>query len=366
MKSQSDLEGNFLFGISSPPTKDGTWFGRELQNKDNTCKIIHAEIICQECKKKPPHVQILCDHKKPRGNKLKSSKVRKSEQNSSGDNIKAVLIEGMGFSKEQNSCFYPDGDLNELFSPKNFKSPPSIPGFYIACFDPNAGGANHTAFVGGTVVQGKFYICCVDDKRTIEFKDYCLFIVENIEKLHDIHRKDNRIPIVLIIESQTSWNGDTMKDIIDTLSGSFVHSTKFKNVHFLSDIQKQKDGIRHGVNASAVRLNKMAEKLSLILTMKNLSFHSNVVTCCEWGLKYILDDFESQLRRFKHFEKGENSVYLPSGKKRKNNDGKEGILSDDISDALHMFIFWTLEIFKNPIYKTQKYTFGLDNLKIFD
>lgn len=343
--------------LSSPPKKKGTWFARELAVTDGSVKNIVAELICNECRANPnPSVKASCLHKKPRGNKLKSSKVRKSDSKATGTSIMATLRESAGYLDEESGGWYPKQHLDAFFS--SFVEPPKDPSFHFLFFDPNAGGMNHTAYVGGTVVGGVYYICGFDTKQTAEFDQFNDFILNNIKEYHVKIRKFRHIPLVCAIESQKSWDGCAFKERICMLLKE--GDRDFENVYFLSDEQKQKDNtIRYGVNVNAKRLNQMAYRLSSVFSSYAIKIHPKWATCHTYGRDELLKEFKEQMKRFKHFEEDENSVFTTSGKRRKNNSGKEGLLNDDISDCLHGLVFWTHALCYNNIYRDQKRQFGI-------
>jgi hypothetical protein len=338
--------------LSSPSIKDGTPFTKDCLTTDGSVLNIPADLICIACSKLPLNKQAQCLHKKPKGNPLKSSKMRK--QASKSANFMSTIREEQGIVKKQKLGYYPKEHIDFLFSPKNFIKEYTTPTCYFACFDPNAGDLNHTACVTGYFANSQYVICGVDTKQTKEYTEFTDFFINNIRLLHHSFRKDRYIPIIAVIESQSSWNGDVIKDKINNLV-MYENDKTFENIHILSDKSKQKHGIeRGGVTINASRLNQMTYHLSSLMMVSGLRFHNDWVTACEMGKEVVIIEFENQLRRFLHYDEGQNSGYNSNGKKIKNNSGKEGKLNDDISDALHMFVSWYHWFMFNPEYQQQR------------
>ncbi len=224
----------------------------------------------------------------------------------------------------------------------------------MACFDPNAGDKNHTACIFFYIDQNwNIVICNIDTKQTIEYQEFLSFFTDNMILVHNEFRRDTSIPIIAVVESQSSWNGDVMKDRLNYL----VHEKGVKeleNIYFISDKSKQKHGkMRCGVTINSPRLNEMTYRLSSALAYGAIKIHVDWVTASEHGKRRVMDEFESQIRRFRHFDDNMNSGFTSNGARRKNNTGKDGILNDDISDALHMTAWAHWFLFK-PEYADQR------------
>lgn len=343
--------------ISSPPKKNGHFLIRERDLKNGTVNNISMEVICNDCRSKPLELQVLCTHIRPKDNPTKSSSVRKQESSIVGANYLTVLRETMGVVTVGSTGFYPEDDLNFLFSTASIVSHTSQPKCYFSMWDPNAGNRNHTAVVFGYIMDDKYVICWVDSKQTISYKEFIDFFIDNLTEFHNKIRKNSAIPIITIVESQASWNGNVVDDKIfeafrrgnDALAG----------VYLLSDKSKQGFGVmRKGVVINRPRMNEMIYRLSSLMMMKGLRFLDKWGTASKYGREYIYDEFSAQMKRFRHFEEGENSKYGPTGT-LKNNSGKEGTLNDDICSALHMFILWAYKFLNERDYLPQKRMFGL-------
>lgn len=353
-KSQSDLEKNWLMMVTTPAVKSGHWFTELSQSGSPEIFMASFDLICEECQKLPAHQMVTCIHKKPRGNKQKDRKIR-LQASKSTTFFDSKLKETMGHATKVRVGYYPKEHIDFLFSSAAIVSGDPTPRCYFACFDPNAGDKNHTACILGYVTRDLQYVICgIDTKQTIEYEEFVSFFTDNLVLLHENIRKDRTIPIIAVVESQSSWNGD----IISTKVNELVHQKGVKsleNILFLSDKSKQKHGkMRCGVCINSGRLNDMTARLAMAFATHSVRIHSDWVTASELGRDAIIGELCSQLRRFKHFDENQNSGFKSSGVKIKNNNGKEGVLNDDISDALHMFIAWSYWFYYNPEYADQR------------
>jgi len=166
--------------------------------------------------------------------------------------------------------------------------------------------------------------------------------------------------VVVVVESQTSWNGDLVHDKMQ-YKVNYENNRDLENMFVLSDFSKQKHGVlRRGVCVNEGRLNDMCSRVSAALQWSKIKLHSNIATNSTLGKGGILKEFEAQLRRFVHFEKGSNSSWDARGNKRKNNSGKSNGKNDDISDAFHMLVSWWYWFNDTEEYTQQRRMFGIE------
>lgn len=358
-KSQSDLEKNWMMMLSTPSTTTGHWYTLLQISKDPNILNISFDLICPECQKLPAHLMVQCTCVKVRGNPNKSRDVRKSGSKST-TGVEARLKETFGHVGTPRTGYYPKQVIDHLFSASCRVSGFYIPKFFFACFDPNAGDKNHTACITGYIDDHwNTVICGIDTKQTLEIDEFLGFFCSNLKLLNDTFRRDTNVPILAIVESQSSWNGDMVSHHINFLIRE-KKMTEFSNILFLSDKQKQKHGkMRCGVNINSQRLNEMTYRLSAALGCGGIKIHNDWTTASVNGDRAIFDEFEAQLRRFKHFEEGSNSGWKPNGTRQKNNTGKEGVLNDDISDCLHMAVAWPYWFLWNDEYLEQRRLLGI-------
>lgn len=78
----------------------------------------------------------------------------------------------------------------------------------------------------------------VDSKRTKTYADFIDFIIGNLIVFHDNVRKDVRVPILVVIESQNSWNSDLIEDnVVQRRDKERVAA--LQNLHFIKDPSKR-------------------------------------------------------------------------------------------------------------------------------
>lgn len=344
--------------VSSPALEPGHWYLKLEQSSDGSVKKGSDDLVCAECLKLPPIEMVKCLHKKPTGNVLKCSTVRK-QAGTTGIDPEVILRETLGHSTQRDSGYYKKRLLDILFDTANRSFENLTPELWIACFDPNAGDFNETAGIFGCVINDVYHVVYIDSKQTKSYKEFCAFFVDSLKTLHTNFRKDRRVPVAVFVEGVSSWNGDVVHERLQN-EVNFNNVKELENMWVVSDIAKQKhDELRRGVTVNAGRLNNMTYRMESALGCGKVKIHSDFFTNSPLGRGGILRVFEDQMRRFEHFEKGSNSCWDANGKRRKNNNAKKTGLNDDISDAFHMFISWWYWFMNNDDYIDQRHIIGL-------
>jgi hypothetical protein len=365
VKSMANISNNFLISISSPPLEHGSWYSEEMACTDGSVKVIKFEVVCETCKKLPFDEMIKCLHKRPNDNPSKSKQARINGSKST-TNSASYAQEDLGVMPAVGTAYYPMELLNHLFDDKHAKdrTPISITGFtpkfYMAFFDPNAYGLNDYACVFACENKGKHYICSIDTINSKSYDEQKEFIFGNIRTFHYKIRKTTKIPLVLVIESQASTSSDQIKSEAQ-IKMDFFNADYLENVHFFSDIAKQKNGnMNTGTIINEKRLNEMTEVMSTYLACGAVCIIDDWTTNNKMGKDYVYNQAMKQFKQFRHFALGENSKRLPSGKRVKNNSGKVGKLNDDIVDCFHGVLYYMKLLLYNPEYKIQKENFGIN------
>lgn len=366
IRSMSNISGTFVMSISSPPKDPTHWYCEEMNCKDGSVKVITFEMVCESCKKLPLNEMKKCLHKRPRDNPKKSTTARINAANSeTGGEI--TIVEDLNFMPEVSSGYYPIDQLKAVFNDKNNKdrsdqiySYDVKPSFYLAFFDPNAYGENHFACVIICEKNGQFYVCTIDSKKTKHYNDQLNFIFGNIQTFHHRIRKNPTIPLVIVIESQSSMTSDAIKREYDVRK-EYYPEDYLEKIFFFSDVAKQKEGhMNTGTIINTKRLNEMTNQMSGVLSRAGgLVILDDWTTNSTEGKDYIYRQAFEQFKRFKHYGEGDNSVYDSSGKKRKNNSGKLGKLNDDIVDCFHGAIYYLRLLLWDNRYKSQKQKIGI-------
>lgn len=342
--------------LTSPTTKSGHWTIQERAVTNGSVKEIKADIVCNDCKLLPIHEQIKCLHKKPKGNPLKSAEARQQVANGDTYDINTKAREQLGIYDTLRAGYYDKDQIDKFFSDENIIEPKNEPNEYYLTFDPNGGGKNQSAIIIGSFIDSKYVICTVDSKETKDYGDITRFFYDNIKLFHKTIRKTEKRKIICFIESQSNFTGGIFKEYLDKKI-QYDNDTDCYNIWFAQDTAKRKhSNYDYGVTINGKRLQDMTARVSQAFISNSFYFHHKWTTCNQFGHAWIKNEFKSQLTRFKHFDMNENSLYRSNGKKIKNDSGKgeNNAYNDDISDTLHMLVYWYFEWNHKPFFRDQK------------
>lgn len=350
-------------------------FKESLINK----RILDASFsrVCLDCRLLPVTEHLKCKHVHLRFSRLKS--VDKQEDLTEGMDIQQMLLENYGLDVGDVSCAFPDYLLKPFFDTGNWYCKKNMndyintevygttPVCYGVFIDPNAGGSNYTAFCGTKKMKNQVNIISwldFGDTQTPEaFEE---FIFKNTFDFITKVRKDHtEAPVVIFMESQSSWDASNINKELELRK--MKDPLTYKNVIVACDKQKLKNGEsgRHGVRMTSKRMNEMYRQFKIAMKYHIVVMDSNIGTSNQSGIKIVLDELMSEMKRFRTVFIGLSKKYNAKGEKKSKMSGKVALsngdyLNDDMVIVLLMSVVWLTWFFTEDEYSDQRNKANLD------
>lgn len=148
------------------------------------------------------------------------------------------------------------------------------------------------------------------------------------------------IPIVFITETNNTINGDIVKEIFvdghimrKALQTNEYDFNGIYNTDTVGPVEFMSEGEYSKMGINLNRGRKVAYCIHMWRHLKNnaIKFHANVGTSSHVGVNKVMMELASEMKRFKIAQKI---------------SGKDGELSDDMTIALLMLVYFSFEYFK--------------------
>lgn len=363
------MEGRWAIYISTPnKEKDPSLHWTTKMETEPTVLKIPCRMICEDCLKLPPSEMIKCTCLGGRfDNPLKDIKIRKAiSQNTDPSRIMSLLEEHYGYQQEAIHKGYNPEAVKKLFDPNRKWKPTSPPAkirYFFMYVDPNAGGitSDTAALCMFFDEASKRFVCVYLDTRCTGCKkEFVAFVFQAIDMIHEkIRKKNPEIAIVVAVESQKAFDGETIEEELE--DRKLAGNISYDNVHILADEQRERDKTgqkfkRFGVNISHLRQKDMHTIVEDILEYDLFYWHEDLCTASPYGLQIVQNILIEQLLRYRAPCESDINVGYDKNMKARTGDlygGKFKGQRDDLSDCFHGCPAWMKEVLK-PYYRRQR------------
>lgn len=233
---------------------------------------------------------------------------------------------------------------------------PAKPQAYLFAVDPSVGNSK-TGIVAATVEPGEnFTINLIDSRVCKEAKDFTWVVLDKLEKFCTHIRKDVRIPILVIIEAQNSWNSDVVEDQV--VNACKRGESLLSNIHFIYDIQRRghvgTEDIRTGVAFTKGRQPNIFEATQYFITHEKLR-RTDVLPEIGWK-RLDLKNLVTQLGLIKRYPV-EAQVYSDSGKKKPPPGKVQSYVDDALAQTVQLLVYFGHQFLACLDYQDQREKF---------